>query len=521
MRARSFAPSMPTSSTALLIVALMSCFTYQKVEVKPVNPRTAPTIVISPVRAHLSDGSTIVFPRGFTLRGDTVTGAGSRYAPGSSSPGSASTIVLDSVVGMETFETGVRTGPTILVSSVATAVTLAGTIALLKVTFGSCPTFYSDSSGVPVLEAEGFSYSIAPLFERRDVDRLRAVPSEQGVLSLEVRNEALETHYINHLELLEVRRALDEYVTPDNDDRPLALRGLHPPAKATDRAGNDVTQRIARSDGELFGTDSTTLANARAGDLDDYIDLEIPNPGRADTVALVLRMRNSLLNTVLLYDQILGAPGAGSLDWLAHDIQRIAPAVEMGKWYSEHMGMRVAVRDGGTYRTVGRIGDSGPIAFHDVGFLVPVPRRNSTDNVHVRISFVADQWRIDQIQVATTYRRPSFRSVPASAVVTHDPSQGESALRDLREADEHYVVTSPGQSFIVRFEVGRGDGSPRTFLLVSQGYYTEWVRGSWIKSASGQPFRATDQSIVAALASWRSRRQTLEQEFYSTRIATR
>jgi predicted RNA-binding protein with TRAM domain len=520
MRARSFAPRTPTASTALLIFALSSCFTYQQVRVESVDPRAA-AFVVSPVRAHLADGSTIVFPRGFTLKGDTVIGPGSRYAPGLSSRVSANSIVLDSVVGMETFETEPLVGKTFLVSTAATVVTMAGSIALLKAIFGSCPTFYSDSSGVPVLEAEGFSYSIAPLFEHRDVDRLRAVPTEEGVLSLEVRNEALETHYINHLELLEVRRALDEYVTPDNKDRPLALRGLHPPAAAIDRAGRDVMERIASADGELFGTDSTTLANARAGDLDDYIDLEIPNPGRADTVALVLRMRNSLLNTVLLYDQILGEPGARSLDWLARDIQRIAPAVEMGKWYSEHMGMRIAVRDGGTYTTIGRIGDSGPIAFHEVGFLVPVPRANAGDNVHVRISFVADQWRIDQIQVATTYRRPSFRSVPASAIVTQDPSQGESALRDLREADERYVVTSPGQSFIVRFDVGKGDGSPRTWLLASQGYYTEWVRGSWIKSASGQQFRATDQSLVAALNRWRSERSTLEQEFYSTRIATR
>jgi hypothetical protein len=524
MQATRFAPSPSTSSTALalfLILSLSSCIVFQKVEVKPVNPRDAPMVVHSPVRVHLSDGSTIVFARGFTLKGDTVTGAGFRYAPGSSSGASADPIVLDSVVGMETFETGIRSAPTILASTVATTFAVAGSVALIKAIFGSCPTFYSDSSGVPVLEAEGFSYSIAPLFEQRDVHRLRAVPSEQGILSLEVRNEALETHYINDLELLEVPRAPDEYVTPDNEDRPLALRGLHPPAKAIDRAGRDVTQLLARADGVLFETDSTTLANARAGDLDDYIDLEIPNLERADTVVLVLRMRNSLLNTVLLYDQILGAPGARSLDWLGHDIQRIATAVDMGKWYSERMGMHVAVRDGATYRTVGRIGDSGPIAFHDVGFLVPVLRGKPGDNVHVRISFVADQWRIDQIQVAKSYRRPAFRTVPASEVVTRDPSQSDSALRDLREADEHYVVTSPGQSFVVRFDVGKGDGRARTFLLASQGYYTEWVRGGWIKSASGQPFRTTDQSLVAALNSWRSERSTLERAFFSTRIATR
>jgi predicted RNA-binding protein with TRAM domain len=520
MPARSFARSTRIGSTAFWILFLSSCFTYQKVEVRSVNPR-ASTVVRSPVRAHLSDGSTIVFSGGFVLIGDTVSGAGRRYAPGSPQATEANTIVLDSVLGMEAFETVVRPTPSFLVSTAATTVAVAGTIALLKAIFGSCPTFYSDSAGVPVLEAEGFSYSIAPLFEQRDLHRLRAAPSELGILSLEVRNEALETHYINHLELLEVRHALGEYITPDNKNRPLALRGLRPAVKAVDRAGRDITQRLMLPDGVLFDTDSTTLANARAGDLNDYIDLEIPNQTHADTVALVLRMRNSLLNTVLLYDQMLGAPGAQSLDWVGHDLKRIAPAVEMAKWYTQHMGMRIAVRDGDTYREVGRIGDSGPIAFHDVGFLVPVPGSNVGDNVHVRISFVADQWRIDQIQVAASYRRPAFRAVPTTAIVTRDASNNESALRDLRKADDHYLVTSPAQSFTVRYDVGKSDGTPRTFLLASQGYYTEWVRGSWIKSASGQRFRTNEQSIVAALDRWRAERSTLEHQFYSTRIATR
>lgn len=520
MPARSRTRSTRISSTALWMLFLASCFTYQKVEVNPVNPR-APTVVRSPVRAHLSDGSTIVFLGGFTLRGDTLAGAGTRYAPGSSSGTSANTIALDSVIGMETFETVVRSTPTVLASTTATAVAVVGAVAILKAIFGSCPTFYSDSSGVAVLEAEGFSYSIAPLFEQRDLHRLRAAPSERGIVSLEVRNEALETHYINHLELLEVPHALAEYVTPDNRNRPLAVRGLNPAGKAVDRAGRDISQRIARTDGVVFDTDSSTLANAGAGNLDDYIDLEIPRPQGADSVALVLRMRNSLLNTVLLYDQILGAPGAKSLDWVGHDLKRLAPAVEMAKWYSEHMGMRIAVRDGNAYRSVGRIADAGPIAFHDVGFLLPVPRGDNDGNVHVRISFVADQWRIDQIQVAAGYRHPAYRVVRASEIVTRDASQNESALRDLRHADDHYVVTSPAQSFTVRYDVGKGDGTPRTFLLASQGYYIEWVRGSWIKSASGQAFRTTEQSLVAALDRWRNERPALEHEFFSTRIATR
>ena len=519
MRAPSFCRSRMGAATILLF-CLAGCFTYRKVEVKQVNPR-ASTFVVSPVRAHLADGSTIVFAKGFSVTGDNVNGSGLRYAAGSSSATPSNTIALDSVIGMEVFETDTLVGKSFLVTTAVTAVTIVGTVALLKAIFGSCPTFYSDSSGSPVLEAEGFSYSIAPMFEQRDVHRLRAMPSQDGVLSLQVRNEALETHYINQLELLEVRHASDEYVTPDNRQVPLALRGLAPPTKAIDRAGRDITREIDLADGKLFTTDSATFANAGAGDLEDFIDLEIPNPARADTVALVLKMRNSLLNTVLLYDQILGAPGAQSLDWLGHDIKRIAPAIEMGKWYATHMGMRVSVRDGDTYKIVGRIGDSGPIAFHEVAFLVPVPRGAEKDRVHVRLSFVADQWRIDQIRSASTYRRPQVRVVPASEVAMSDASQNEAAKRSMRSADQQYVVTSPAQSFTIHFAVGKDDGTPRTFLLASQGYYTEWVRGSWIKSASGQPFRTSERSIVAALDHWRMERPTLEREFYSTRIATR
>ena len=501
-------------------VALTGCFQYRKVAVKPVNPR-ATVVVQSPVRAHLTDGSTVLFPRGFVLHGDTAVGTAARYAAGSSNAVGISGIVLDSVVGMETFETEIREGKTFLVSTVATVVTVAGSIGLLKAIFGSCPTFYSDSAGVSTLEAEGFSYSIAPLFEHRDLHRLRSTAVRNGIVSLEVRNEALETHYINHLELLDVAGAPDEYVTPDNRERPLALRGLRPAVSAVDRAGRNVLKTLELADGDLFGTDSLTLARAGAGDLDDYIDLEVENPSSADTVVLALRLRNSLLNTVLLYDQILGDPGAASLDWIGRDIKRIANALEMGKWYSSHMGMRVAVRSGNAYTTVAHIADAGPIAFHDVAVAIPVPRDAKGGRVGVRLSFVADQWRIDQIQVASSYRRPRYQSVAVSDVVTPDPSQADRARRELARADGNYLVTVPSQTFTVRFAVGDDASQHHTYLLAAQGYYSEWVRGSWIKSASGRPFRTNDEALVAALNSWRSKRGVLERDFYTSRIATR
>ncbi len=485
----------------------------------------APTVVTSPVKAHLNDGSTILYPRGVTIEADTVRGNGFRYAAGSSLSAPSSFVVLDSVVGMETYQTTVRQAPTILTSTAVDVVGFAGGVLLFKVIFGSCPTFYSDSSGVPVLEAEGFSYSIAPLFEQRDVDRLRASANPDGHLTLEVRNEALETHYLNQLELIETLHTIDEYIVPDQGGRPIALRGLHAAATARDRAGRDIAPAIAESEGIVFRTDSATLAGASANDLDDYIDLTIPRPKNVDSVAIVLRMRNSLLNTVLLYQRILGDPGAKSLDWVGRSLQQITGAIDVGRWYTRRMGMRIAVKDGADYRPVGRIGDSGPIAFHDVAFLVPVPSGGAGatgDSMHVRLSFIADDWRIDRIRVSTGYRRPATRAISATDVATHDLSQSSSARRDLREADEGYVVASPGQSFTIRFEVGKEPPTGvRTFLLASQGYYNEWVRGSWIKAASGKEFKPTDDALMEAIQRWRTQQSVLEREFYSTRIAVR
>ncbi len=41
-----------------------------------------------------------------------------------------------------------------------------------KACFGSCPTYYADVDGEPMLQAEGFSASVAPALERDDIDAL-------------------------------------------------------------------------------------------------------------------------------------------------------------------------------------------------------------------------------------------------------------------------------------------------------------------------------------------------------------
>jgi hypothetical protein len=94
----------------------------------------------------------------------------------------------------------------------------------------------------------------------------------------------------------------------------------------------------------------------------------------------------------------------------------------------------------------------------------------------------------------------------------------------VNTSDETYLQTNPGHTFRVHFNVGTATkaGTERTFLLSSQGYYTEWIRGSWIRNASAsEPFMPNDAAVIAAMRKWSTTRDTFEQKFFASRVPVR
>jgi hypothetical protein len=515
----------------VLLFAITACWIVRKVDVEAVQQplaeyRTPTDSVRSPVKAHLIDGSTVVYTRGVAVREGGLRGAGMRYDLTLGNPTSVSLIPLDSVVGLEAFRTRVDDGKTILFSTLTSVVVPAAAIAIACAIdpkcFGSCPTYYSDSSGTAVLEAEGFSYSIAPLFEARDLDRLRTGAGADGTVRLEVRNEAFETHYLNQLEVIELRHARDELALPDQWNRPLVIGRLETPVRVRDRSGRNVRREVTEADGRAFRTAPHRLAAAAPGDLEDWIEITSPVPVGADSVALLFRMRNSLLNTVLLYDIMLGSQGPAALDWVGEELERIGPAVAVGQWYARRMGMGISVRgDDGAYRDVARVRDTGPVAWKDVAVVVPAPER---DSLRIRISFAADNWRIDRIALAASVRRPEMVRHPLTAVLDAEERADSTALAGLTDPDSHYLQTLPGQRFTAVFGVGPAPvDSARTFLLVSQGYYIEWQRRAWLtgEQRAGGGFQPSEASLYAAISRWRDTQGALERQFMATKVPVR
>ncbi len=497
------------------------------VQPKQVDPRSASTIS-SPVKVHLRDGSTVVFRNGISVLGRDITGVGQSYRlldDVSVTP--RDRIPLDSVVGVETFEGRLLTAQSVTVSIAATALAAVGTAGLLVAIFGSCPTVYADTGAAGQLQAEGFSYAIAPLLEHRDVDPLNVKPGPDGIIRLELRNEALETHFINHIELLAVKRPVGAVIVPDQSGKLVSVSDIHPVAVARDRAGRDVSATLASNDGALFATAPAVVNAAHAGDLDDWIDLETDALPAGDSIAVVLRLRNSLLNTVLLYDGILG--GHDAADWLTTGMQQIGTALDLSRWYTRTMGMHITV-DGvalptATAREHARLGDVGPIAFRDVAIVLPRPAK-AAKNVRVRLRFVADDWRIDRAQFAGVVSRPVPVSIPLARVIAPNPAKGgpatldTAAVRALGDADNDYLETRPGQRMTLEFAT-KADSST-TYLIAWQGWYREWIRGSWLAEPTrAKPWVPGDSAVSIALTRWRAKRDGFERAFYSSRIPVR
>lgn len=485
------------------------------------QPTSAPTVVRSPMKVHMFDGSIVVFTQGGTIGGGQVAGHGLRYEPTLKSATATTMIPLDSVVGVETYDRTVNQGRTFLYSTVATAATLVGALAAAVAIFGSCPTIYADSAGTSVLQAESFSYSIAPLLEKRDVDRLNVVSDASGVVRVEVRNEALESHYIDQLELLEVRHASDELVLPAARAGIVAVRGATLPAAIRDRAGRDLRDVLGTADDRAFATDSSTLAGAARGDnSEDFIDIVVPKERGRDSIAVVLRARSSLLTTMLFYDQMLAGQGASALDYVGYDLQHVTKVAQLARWYVNHLGLRVSVLTNGgrDEQQIVRLVDFGPAAWRDVAAIVPAPADG--DSVHIRLTFLADEFRIDRVLVSTDMRAVEPRSILVSRVLDGDDSPRPDVRDLLQKADDRRLQTWPGQRFVAEYDVGRETpGMKRTYFIAAQGYYVEWMRGRWLTAnPSPKPFTPWSAPVAPILQRWLQTRDSLEATFFRQRV---
>ena len=319
-----------------------------------------------------------------------------------------------------------------------------------KACYGSCPTFYVFDGGKPILQAEGFSSSIARAFQKRDIDMLPSATPKDTFLILGL-NEALETQVIKDVELVSVKKDKDErvFLSPEEDVF-FRVKGMRGVDEFVTQSGDQSTL-VNRWD---------RLEYRSWADPDDLtrpetlrIRFKVRKAGRK---GLVIVYRQTLMTTFLFY-QTLAYMGKRYGDVFA-EIERERPPIE------DQLGVisKFSVIFKG--RKVAEIKEAGPIAQNacvvDLGYL-------GYGSYELEIVLTKGLWKLDYLALCDIvgYGRPEYLR-PAKVKTTG------------LLGEDFPIVLLPGDSLLLEFYLR--DKDVELFLL-SEGYYYEWMRKEWLE----------------------------------------
>ena len=430
------------------------------------------------LKVHMRDGSLyILSPWAAKEDERRVTGTGTRFGVDRQQVGQGDfSIYIDSVA---LFETNVaRPSPSVAALGVITGITAGIAVycaANPKACFGSCPTFYVTDGTRDLLQAEGFSASVAPSLEARDVDALfRARPRGREV-RIRMVNEAYETHIVRYANLLIVPRVANRRVLADDagefwsvTEPVQASRCLAPEGDCSAALATfDEKERWSKSD-------STDLATR------ETIDLVFDEGPQ--TPALVIASRQSLLPTYLLY-QAFAYLGTSVGEWMA-SLERADPATakRAGALAAALGGIDVMVPNGaGGWDSVATIRETGPLAA-DVR-LVQLPVTGKP--VRVRLRMAKGAWRLDAVGLTSLEGSVKSQTIEPSQVLANGRPAGDARAKLVSSRDA--LVTFPGDSYTLVYTLP-ADAARYELFLETKGYYLEWMREEWL--AETNPLRA-------------------------------
>jgi len=490
--------------------------------------------VNSPTKVFLQDESVILFPSGFRLRGDTLSGMGQRYGLEAymivgyryQAMNQRQSVPLDSVIAMTYYEQSLSPGR-FLASFLLGA--FGGVMAPLSVyclvcpkcCFGSCPTVYSCSDSASTLEAELFSHSVSKYLEEDDLALIDHEVPGNGNVTLRLTNEALETHSINEFRLTAVTHLPGTRVFPGVRKDIVTVGSLTPAGAASDRSGNDVLALLDRPDGQYYRSGETVFTNLMREAKSDWLDLRVGVAPGVKKVKLVLRLRNTLLSTVLFYDVVLSSQGIGAIDWIGRLNTDRSYAAAFRRVYETFSGITVECREKGEWKEQASITDVGPISWKYRAVEIPV---RDEGELAVRLKFFPDNFMIDyagfDLEPSDAPQLSAVDLLPDS-ITDNAGARRSDLIQTLHAVDDSYLVTEPGDAYRFFYHVPRVGTGPVALLIRSDGYYTEWLRGSWIRGGdSGYRFDLFDiQGTLKELSrKWVEDRPLMEKKFFESRI---
>lgn len=384
-----------------------------------------------------------------------------------------------------------------------------------KACFGSCPTFYVEGETfIHSASAEGFSSSIAPSLEQTDIDALRYSTSADAFF-LTMKNEALETHAVNQLQLHAVPKIRGESAFHDKSGNYYRCGELYTSKRAF-VDGKDITKMLAYFDEtEYYSPADSFDLSAR-----EEIVLEFEQPP-GENLGLAIRFRQTLLTTFLLYS---------GLSYMGDEVGKYFTRIETSKNVRKRFGnpferlgkIELSVWDEETqsWRRFEELYETGPIAKNLM--LAPLPKGTTgPGKLKIKIEMAKGLWRLDY--VGLTNIRAKAAPIIISPVVMELAGEKADGIDRVKDNDDSYLIAFPGDEFRFRFELPELENESLEYelFLSSKGYYLEWIRDEWIRGKNIPKLKKMllndDQTWRELAAEYKSIEREMESAFWNSK----
>lgn len=462
-----------------------------------------------PLKAHLRNGHMVVFePWTIDDLDRTVRGPAKEYDHNRLLIATAdSSYPIDSVVLFESNTQELPGSVTALtVLTIASVITTVYCIMNPKACFGSCPTVYTESNGQLHLDAEAFSSSVLPSLKAVDIDYLRHATPNDGKLRLTLTNEALETHVIDRMDVLEFKRKDGERVLRSGNSDFFYVSNIAAPSLV--KAGGRPTHGLlAADDGEEYFTTTDSFDLAK----EEMIELTFDDAHARP--ALMLRMRQSLVSTYVFY-QALAYLGSQAASTFAKMDGGVASELKNKENIGDLLAqLRIEIqRKDGSWMTHYKLEEHGPIASDE--HLIPLPP--GTKNV--RLKCAQGSLRFDHVAMCSVESEARPKRIRPSMVRTNG-FEAPDRLEELLEP-KRSLITYAGDKHQLIYDVS---SDPCEYFLESEGYYLEWMREEWMKEENAMLAAETliepRKALKRMAPGYKEMEPYMERDFWSSRFA--
>jgi len=506
----------------LAIVSLVfgGCsFPSKKTELINVENLGEEQVITAPAKVYLNDGTIVLFQKGFSVENSRIIGIGKGFYINNliDQLTKEFSIPLSDVAALTYHATQIKAGSavgSVIMGITAVPLTILAAYCLVnpKACFGSCPTVYVRENDQYQFCSELFSYSVSPFMEADDLDLLIGnLDKTKDPLDIRITNEALETHFINEMKLVQVIHPKNTAVYPTSSNQMILFNEFHTPVEAKNSQGVDVLSRIEKNDQVGYRSPEELVLELKKGAYFDFLDLKMKIPPSTPRINLLLKVRNTLMSTILFYEVVLASQGIDALSWIEKMNTDPVYANLFKSIYHTFSGITIKIKK-------------------DNEWIAAALPTYDQEELQVRLEFIPDNFFFDRISFDYGNEQEGknllVEVLDCERICDYQGQERNDLMKLLNEKDEHYLVTEPSDVYHFYYHLGDISEEETLSLFVSaSGYYTEWLRGKWLteKSTPNYKFNLYDfgGTFNQLAESWLSNKKMMEEAFFKTRIPIR